>query len=425
MTATTSLGGTGIKPQRSTSENPSQDVNVNDPFMELNASFSYGSSDEEDVNISPKGDSLVTTSSNLNSLSLSSRSVGIDEKNSVGRMGSRNSGKMFSRRKTKIIAAAPRGARDLDGLNSSSKSASRFLPLSQREKMERATKLMQQRHEKQDKPVTPHLSLADLVQRSADGKNLYRDSWRNRVKDKDGTGESETKNVLEGEQDDDAIRNESSRSLFECILSAIVSGGGCGDSSTEGSTLNSSTGRSVQTYNFFDDDHSFASTDISGRESSNASTTSDEFESDSINDRYSIPQSQDDKSKKVSVPVTLDSCIDATMAEKWDDLLRLIKADPSVLTKTSSLHRRKTLLHILCGQDTNIPVSVFVNMINLCPASVSQTDQDGCIPLHHMVFTGGKNNFVKILLESWSSGAKVRNVDGDLPLHVSVWAGQG
>lgn len=416
MTAITSSGGTGIKPQRSTSANPTQAVDVDDPFMELNASFSYGSSDEEDGSTSPKVDSSAKMVSNLNSASLSSQSVGIHEKNSVGRMGSKNSGKMFARRKTKIPAA----------FNSSSSGSSRFLPLSQREKMKRATKLMQQRHEKQDKPVSPNLSLADLVKRSdADGKNLYRDSWRNRKKDKNDTGESETENMPEAVKDDEAIHHESSRSLFECILSAIVSGGGCGDSSTEGSTLNSSTGRSVQTYNFFDDDHSFASTDISGKESSNASTTSDGFESDSINDRYSVPQSQNDKSKKMSVPVTLDSCIDAMMAEKWDDLLRLIKADPSVLAKTSSLHRRKTLLHILCGQDADIPVTILVNMINFCPASVSQTDQDGCIPLHHMVFTGGKDKFVKILLESWSFGAKVRNVDGDLPLHVSVWAGQG
>ena len=96
-----------------------------------------------------------------------------------------------------------------------------------------------------------------------------------------------------------------------------------------------------------------------------------------------------------------------------------------MLSKTSSIHRNKTLLHILSGLDANIPVMVLVTMINLCPESVSKTDRDGCIPLHHMVFAGGKDNLVKIMLESWADGCKVQNIDADLPLHVSVWAGKG
>ncbi len=432
MTVPTSLGGTGNKPKRSTSSNPT--LPLHDQFLDLNASFSYGSEEEEDVNhttgTSPKAlSNSMGSPSTTNAVASLGQTSSPFNKGGFGRSpgsigSSKGSGKMFARRrsKSKITVSLPKGGRDFDAFAGSRSGSSRFLSLSQKEKMKRAAKLMQQRQDSQEAPVNPHMTLADLVQRSDnDGKKLYNDSWRSRTKD------NSSSDVEENEQQrdqDDSVRDDSSRSLFDCILAAITSGGGCGDSST--ATPKSNNG-SFSFTNIFDDDRSYASTEISGRESSNASTTSttygDHFEDNmSISDKYATPLSEESGYDK---KVTLDSCIEALIAGKWNVLLRSVASNPSVLSKKSPIHRNKTLLHILSGQQIEIPVMVLVTMINLCPQAVSQTDHDGCIPLHHMVFTGGKDNLVKILLESWADGTKVKNVDGDLPLHVSVWAGKG
>jgi hypothetical protein len=492
---------TGLKAKRSTSTKKT--ISVTDPnqiaYLDLDVSFSYGSSDEEDGgtritqtqhNSSQEPtEGLTSKHSNRFSTSATGVSMPSNDTHSMNTNPNTNamrtkkstysskssSKKMFARRAKITVSPSNRSTSNTNSVgrsgSSSGSGSSKFLPLSQREKMKRASKMMkdrqeqQQQQDRQEPPVTPNLTLADLVRRSdADGKKLYSDSWRIRNNNKNKSTDSNLKSIEQQrdqnetlrDDDDDNDKNHSNsnnvkdtpRNFFECLLSSIVSGAGCGDygsgmnansnvtsSGSTNDSINNISNRDIAST--FGENVSITSTEISGdRMSSTASITSDTDTSlasivENVRDfdKYSsASQSDEDLHPSFMAPSTaasLDACIDAIKAEKWNVLLRFITANPKLLSQTSRHHRNKNLLHILSGQHSNIPTVVIVTMINLCPDAVSQPDQDGCIPLHHMVFTGGKDDLVKILLESWSEGTTIRNVDGDLPLHVSVWAGKG
>ena len=343
------------------------------PFLDIDASFSYGSYEQEDTT-----DNHMSPFTDLNAKYITKV-----------RLSAESNNKLFPRNTSKIASSSSNYSINADV----NRSGRRFMSLSQREKIKRANKIMKQR---KDPPVSPHLSLADLVTRSdADGKRLYSDSWRSRAKD-----------ANPDQARDDTVDEEHKSSYFgflECLLTAISSGGGCIDP-------DKNTSADETKYNDFS---------ISDDEMSLTSTVA----SDLVDDMINVDKVR--QSHASSIPVTLENCINAIEEEQWKLLLQLVSKNPKLLVKKSSHHRNKNLLHILSGQHSNIPTKVLVSMINLCPESVSQIDQDGCLPLHHMAFSGGKDKFVKILLDSWSEGATIRNVDGDLPIHVSVWAGKG
>lgn len=397
--------GTGTSSKSSPSAIDQNQVSYLD--ASINASFSYGSSDEEDA---------VTTIK--------------DRQSSMGLPKKHHNRKISNGRTTTITVSR-------SGSNIDTGGRSKFMPLSQKEKIKRANRLLKQR---QEPPVSPHLTLADLVHRSdVDGKKLYVDSWRSRAnRHKSNDDEKALLGQEQGQKETQSEdRNDSSSSFLDCLLAAIQSGGCGGDTSSETTKTTTSNTTSDENrsrdFKLCGDDTSTASTEISGRQDTSAgnSTTSSivsEIDDNiSVVAKDSVPSTQEDidSTSTLLQPVTLEGCIDAIKNEKWNRLLKLISAHPDILLQRSPLHRFKNLLHILSGQQSNIPTIVLVNMINLRPESVSQTDQDGCLPLHHMAFTGGKDKFVKILLDSWAEGTTVRNVDGDLPLHVSVWAGKG
>ena len=111
--------------------------------------------------------------------------------------------------------------------------------------------------------------------------------------------------------------------------------------------------------------------------------------------------------------------------EKWSILLHIINTTPKILSYKSSSDRGQTLLHIASGKSSIVPEFVGVQMINLFPDTVSFVDSDGCLPLHHAASTNGQTALAILLVESWSEGLKIPNVDGDLPVHVAVWGGIG
>ncbi len=398
--------GTGTSSKSSPSTIDQNQVSYLDDS--INASFSYGSSDEEDA---------VTTIK--------------DRQSSMGLPKKHYNKKITNGRTTTITVSR-------SGSNIDTGGRSKFMPLSQKEKIKRANRLLKQR---QEPPLSPHLTLADLVHRSdVDGKKLYVDSWRSRANRHKSNDDAKALGHDQGQKETQSEdRNDSSSSILDCLLAAIQSGGCGGDTSSETtkSTTTNTTkpndGNRSRNFKLCGDDTSMASTEISGRQDASAGDSTTSSIASEIDDNISVvakdsaPSTQEDLDSTSALlqPVTLEGCIDAIKNEKWNRLLKLISSDPDILLQRSPFHRFKNLLHILSGQQSNIPTIVLVNMINLRPDSVSQTDQDGCLPLHHMAFIGGKDKFVKILLDSWAEGTTVRNVDGDLPLHVSVWAGKG
>ena len=386
--------------------------------MELDVSFSYGSSDEEDATTStrerpsqlpPRNGTVVTTKG------LNNKEYGSAAKKTI----------KTTARTAKITVAMSRSGSDMTG-------RSKFLPLSQKEKIKRAAKMKA----KQEPPVSPHLSLADLVHRSdVDGKNLFRDSWRQRSNrtlnksDDNSQEQSQERDQTETFEDEMQVNGGN---ILECLLSAIATGGGCGlrDKEPETESLNLSSNN---------EETSLTSTDVSGGQGSSTKSllsissipervTTPPAGAGSISpdsDRYSVSDESSQLSPQFSSSEKMSVCIDAIESEDWTLLLKLVNGNPKLLSMTSPRQRNKNLLHILSAQKSNVPPLVLITMINLFPGAVSQMDKDGCIPLHHMAFVGGKEKLVKILLESWSEGTTIRNIDGDIPLHVSVWAGTG
>ncbi len=422
-------------------------------FLDLDASFSYGSSDEEDAstvnykNVKMSNSSSSDSASNGYASSASSNSFSKTSSTSTVKKNKRMP--ISSRRTTKVTVSSPSNV--AVGVGSSKSGPSKFQPLSQKEKMKRASKLMKQRQEQQEPPVSPHLTLADLVKRgNVDGRKLYSNSWRARNDSNKSLLEQQQLQQQQERDQNETIRDDmkdSPRGFLECILSVITSGGGCMDQNKSNNSNSANNKSSIINDEIFNIDDASAKSSVfsADRDSSTLSTSStnssvSEFVDNlSALDKYTVPASSspdDMLSTTSSIPprpdgkvpfqaATLDTCIDAIQEEEWNTLLKIITQNPDLLSQQSKKHRNKNLLHILAGQHTNVPTIVAITMINLCPNSVSQSDHDGCIPLHHMVFTGRKEHLVRILLESWSEGTTVRNVDGDLPLHVSVWAGRG
>ena len=396
--------------------------------LDLEASFSYGSSDEEDNNSSDLNRSFgtvpvsVATEKGLDATSTATATA-------TKSIASPEYMRKTSPRRTKIAVLSSSSSSPSSNMRGKSK----FTPLSQREKRKRATKLMRQRQERQEAPVSPHLTLKDLVQRGdVDGKNLYRDSWRSRTNTQKSKPDADSAAEQERDQKEtlDEERKGEEVGFFDCIFAAISSGGVCLGGKDAQTKDDPNKSRDLA----LNDEASIASTEVSGGKESHASTDVSlaSIEELPVVNKYEFLQNDDDlslstgsSSNKHIEKVTLLNCINAMQNEKWNLLLQLISVNPQVLTETSFMHRKKNLMHLLAGERGDIPSTVLVAMINLNPEAVSQVDQDGCTPLHHFAFSGGRDVFVKVLLDSWEEGATVRNVDGDLPLHVAVWSGTG
>lgn len=385
--------------------------------MELDVSFSYGSSDEEDA--------TASTRERHSQLPPRSGPVAITK----GLTNKENGSSIKKMTKTpsrmaKITVAMSRSGSDMTG-------RSKFLPLSQKEKIKRAAKMKA----KQEPPVSPHLSLADLVRHSdVDGKNLFRDSWRqrsNRSLNKSDENAQEQKQERDQTETFEDERQMHGSNILECLLSAIATGGGCGhrDKEPETENLNLSSNN---------EETSLTSTDVSGGQGSSTksllslssipervTTPPEGAESPVASDKYSVSEVSPQLSPQYPYSEKMNTCIDAIEREDWTLLLKLVNGNPKLLSMTSPRKRNKNLLHILSAKRSHVPPIVLITMINLFPEAVSQIDKDGCIPLHHLSFVGGKEKLVRILLESWSEGTTVCNIDGDTPLHVSVWAGTG
>lgn len=114
---------------------------------------------------------------------------------------------------------------------------------------------------------------------------------------------------------------------------------------------------------------------------------------------------------------------------KWQVLIKNIHQYFDLASFQSSSHEKMNLFHILASKDY-VPDEVVEVMVkskigtNL--DALKQVDQHGCIPLHYAAnYVGQSIPFLRFLLESYPTGASMRNKDGDLPLHIAAWAGKG
>jgi len=115
---------------------------------------------------------------------------------------------------------------------------------------------------------------------------------------------------------------------------------------------------------------------------------------------------------------------EATVEGKWHIVMKNLLENKSILGFQCSKHEMKNIIHVLASQK-EIPDEVVEVMICHGAAGICQADLHGCVPLHYAASVGRDVNCVKALVTAWPFGASSRNIDGDLPLHVAVWAGQG
>ena len=147
--------------------------------------------------------------------------------------------------------------------------------------------------------------------------------------------------------------------------------------------------------------------------------------------RLSTVPSVADGRKEISNEKQLKKIFSATAkaiaSEQWYVLVQSIFENKGILTVQSEKHDNKNLIHLMASKNV-VPkevLKVVAKTVRGNTTCLSQTDVHGCIPLHYAASIGRDKNCVNQLLNLWPFGASQRNNDGDLPLHVATWAGQG
>lgn len=120
-----------------------------------------------------------------------------------------------------------------------------------------------------------------------------------------------------------------------------------------------------------------------------------------------------------------ESSVEAAEAGNWYVVVNNINSYGKKLVGfQASKYDKKNLFHIVASQG-NVPEKVLEYLMEADSEAHRQVDKHGCVPLHYAASVGRCEISVKFLLEKWPFGASSRNVDGDLPLHVAVWSGDG
>lgn len=119
-----------------------------------------------------------------------------------------------------------------------------------------------------------------------------------------------------------------------------------------------------------------------------------------------------------------ENCITSINALNWPLFVQSISSYPDLLALSSSSHNGRNLLHIISGLSSPVPELVVETIINLYPAIVTERDDDKCTPLHHAASSAEQLSIVKLLISEAPESVSMRNVDGDLPIHVAAWAGE-
>jgi hypothetical protein len=121
--------------------------------------------------------------------------------------------------------------------------------------------------------------------------------------------------------------------------------------------------------------------------------------------------------------------VEAIEKGQWSVFIKNINEYEDLVTFQPSNHDKMNLLHILASND-DIPDEIvefmMKNDIGNKVSALKQVDEHGCTPLHYAASCKGQSAaLLDFFLDSWPSGVSVRNSDGDLPLHIAVWAGKG
>jgi len=110
---------------------------------------------------------------------------------------------------------------------------------------------------------------------------------------------------------------------------------------------------------------------------------------------------------------------------KWNEVNALVKTDPDqLLVAGSSLET----LPVHDAVRKAAPLKMVKRMVQAAPDALRQTDKIGRIPLHHVLTAEPRaltmiGGLVDYLLSCDSSTSKVRDVDGNLPLHLACGYG--
>ena len=136
------------------------------------------------------------------------------------------------------------------------------------------------------------------------------------------------------------------------------------------------------------------------------------------------PKAKKNPSKE-ELSTIFENCLTAINALNWTLVLQSISAYPEILSLTSPAHNGRNILHIICGLVSPVPEIVVETIIDLHPEAASARDDDKCTPLHHAASSIEQINAVKLLIPHAPETVSMRNVDGDLPIHVAAWTGEG
>jgi len=110
---------------------------------------------------------------------------------------------------------------------------------------------------------------------------------------------------------------------------------------------------------------------------------------------------------------------------KWNEVNALVKTDPGQLLVAGS--KLETLpLHDAVRKAA--PLKIVKRMVQAAPDALRHTDKNGRIPLHHVLTAEPRaltmiGGLVDYLLSCDNSTSKVRDVDGNLPLHLACGYG--
>mmetsp|Transcript_2417 Transcript_2417/g.4109 ORF Transcript_2417/g.4109 Transcript_2417/m.4109 type:complete len:221 (-) Transcript_2417:194-856(-) len=110
---------------------------------------------------------------------------------------------------------------------------------------------------------------------------------------------------------------------------------------------------------------------------------------------------------------------------KWNEVNALVKTDPDqLLVAGSSLET----LPVHDAVRKAAPLKMVKRMVQAAPDALRHTDKNGRIPLHHVLTAEPRaltmiGGLVDYLLSCDSSTSKVRDVDGNLPLHLACGYG--
>jgi hypothetical protein len=325
------------------------------PSIDLEASFSYGSDEEEDGRTSSLKQNQQHSSFRLNIRK------GIKSNNSVDGTASRD-----------------------DEMNGAS-IRDQPSPLSRREKLKRSTKVISNNKEAQ-----LQLQLLNSASHeSSNGKDYYSSSWRSKnvnFKNVDFVDEDGMTSSQRSDGSNTASTEESSDP----------------DKAAEYQELKTISSSMKET---LDDDRYFvrASTGLSVKNST------------STNEKKKISEK--------TIQKQFSGCVDIINTGEWHLLLRNIQVMPVLLSFQSPKHGKKTLFHIVASKKENIPAKVLQSLIAGSIEGLQKPDSQGNLPLHYAASVSRSEVRVNAFLRAWKGAASARNIDGDLPLHVSVWTG--